>query len=80
MERQQILNQTIGVFNSVFGEDVQVNEQTAADNITRWDSMNHIILIQELEKKFGMKFDLFDIIEIRDVSGIVNYIYSKQNK
>ena len=77
MDQQQALNQTIEVFRKVFGKDVKVDVHTTADDIEKWDSLNHIILIQELEKKFGIKFDLFEIIGIRDVSGLVSYILSK---
>ena len=78
MTRQEILNKTTDVFKSVFGDSIKLNEQTSADDINNWDSMNHIILIQKLEKAFGLKFDLFEIIEIRDVAGIVNYISEKK--
>ena len=33
---------------------------------------------QKLEKAFGIKFDLFEIIEIRDVKGLVDYISRKK--
>jgi len=74
MERQKATEQTLAIFRRVFGNIPHLNEQTSADDIGKWDSLNHVILIQELEKSFGMKFDLFDIIEIRDVAGIVDYI------
>ncbi len=78
MNRNEIAEKTLSVFQSVFGEAANLNGQTTADDIAKWDSLNHIILIQELEKMFDMKFDLFEIIEIRDVAGIINYIFSKK--
>ncbi len=77
MDKQLILKRTLDVFKSVIGESSDINENSSADTIEKWDSLNHIVLIQELEKSFGVKFDLFEIIEIRDVKGIVDYIFSK---
>jgi acyl carrier protein len=34
--------------------------------------------VQELEKTFGIKFDLFEIIDLKDVQGIISYIFSKK--
>ncbi len=80
MERKQTVEKTLAVFRMVFGNDPRFGEQTSAEDIEKWDSMNHVILIQELEKAFKMKFDLFEIIEIKDVAGLVNYIYSKRHE
>lgn len=77
MNRLDILEQTLDVFKTVFGESSRINENASADTIEKWDSLNHIILIQELEKSFGINFDLFEIIEIRDVQGLVDYIHLK---
>ena len=79
MRRNEISEKTLIVFRSVFGDTVSLNERTTADDIAKWDSLNHIILIQELEKAFDIKFDLFEIIEIRDVAGIIDYIFSKNS-
>lgn len=77
MTRNDVSEKTIATFVKVFGGKTVINEQTSAGDIEKWDSLNHIILIQELEKAFGISFDLFEIIEIRDVAGMVNYIFSK---
>ena len=77
MTRKEIAAQTLATFQTVFGKVEHLSEQMSAGDFEKWDSLNHVILIQELEKTFDLKFDLFEIIEIRDVAGIVDYIYSK---
>ncbi len=77
MNRLQILDKTLEVFRKVFGDTTKINEHASADTIDKWDSLNHVLLIQELETEFGIKFDLFEIIEIRDVQGLVDHIHSK---
>lgn len=77
MNKLNIQHKTLEVFRTVFGQSAQINEHSTADTIEKWDSLNHIILIQELEKAFNLKFDLFEIVELRDVKGFVDYISSK---
>lgn len=79
MTHEETVSKTLATFQKVFGDAETINEQTTADDIRAWDSLNHIILIQELEKSFNLKFNLFEIIEIRDVAGMVDYIFSKMN-
>lgn len=79
MTREETSVKTISVFQKVFGE-MGLNEQMSADDIRNWDSLNHVMLIQELEKTFNLKFNLFEIIEIRDIAGMVDYVYSKVNQ
>ncbi|MGC9352352.1 MAG: acyl carrier protein, partial [Mariniphaga sp.] len=73
MTRGETVSKTLATFQKVFGAAEKIDEQMSADDIRAWDSLNHIILIQELEKAFNLKFNLFEIIEIRDVSGMVDY-------
>ena len=80
MKHNDVQNKTLEVFRKIFGDTPQVHENANADTIDKWDSLNHITLIQELEKTFDVKFDLFEIVELRDVKGLTNYIYSKLQK
>lgn len=77
MDRLTISDKVISVFRKIFPDEKEINLSTTADDIVKWDSLNHIILIRELEEQFNIRFDLFDIIEIRDVNGMVEYISSK---
>jgi len=78
MDRKEITGKTLAVFRKIFGNQANINENSSAEEIEKWDSLNHILLIQELEKVFAMKFDLFEIIDLKDVQGIIGYILSKK--
>jgi len=80
MNRKDVINKTLAVFKKIFGTKTKITEKSSAETIDKWDSLNHILLIQELEKVFHIKFDLFEIINIKDVKGIVDYISSKTGK
>jgi len=80
MDRKEITDKTLAVFRNIFGNQVNITENSSAGEIDKWDSLNHILLIQELEKAFGIKFDLFEIIDLKDVQGIIEYIFSKNER
>jgi acyl carrier protein len=80
MYSEVLSEKVIEVFRKVFPNEKNIGLETTVDDIGNWDSLNHILLIVELEKQMDIKFDLFEIIELRDVKGIVAYISSKTDK
>lgn len=80
MYSENLSERVIEVFRKVFPDERKIGLETTIDDIGNWDSLNHILLIVELEKQMDIKIDLFEIIELRDVRGIVSYISSKINK
>jgi len=42
-------------------DDIVLNYDTTADDIIEWDSLNHVVIIVEIEKKFNLKFKLEEI-------------------
>jgi acyl carrier protein len=77
MNPETLSEKVLGTFRKVFPNQKQIDSGTTANDIVNWDSLNHITLILELEKEFGIRFDLFEFIELQDVRGIVEYISSK---
>ena len=63
----KLLERLNNVFRSVFDDDsISVNENTTSADIEDWDSLEHINLIEAVEKEFGMRF------QMREVSGMKN--------
>jgi acyl carrier protein len=55
------------VFRAVFDDDeIVLTEETTADDIAGWDSMQHINLIIAIEKRFGVKFAAAEIAATRE--------------
>lgn len=77
MYSEIVSEKVIEIFRKVFPNEKNIGLDTTVDDIGNWDSLNHIILVVELEKQMDFKFDIFEIIELRDVRGIVEYISSK---
>ena len=59
------------IFAKVFGLiDNSINMSTSQENLENWDSLNHILLIVEIEKKFDIKFKVGEIGELNSAKKI----------
>ena len=78
MTREEIFGKLNEVFRDVFeDEDITVNDQTTADDIEDWDSLEHINLINAIEQEFGIKFNMGQIVSMKNVGEMVSIIESK---
>lgn len=66
------------IFKTVFeNSTLKISAQTSPKEIDNWDSMNHIILISEIENRFNVEFELDDLIAINNVGDILAVLQSK---
>ncbi len=67
MTYEEIMERLTEVFRDVFDDDsITISGETTANDIDEWDSLEHINLIEAVEKEFGMRF------QMREVSGMKN--------
>lgn len=63
------------VFRDVFDDDtIVVNENTTADDIEDWDSIEHISLISSVEDEFGMRFSMGEVSGMNNVGEMIKLI------
>ena len=74
MDKKEIIDKLQPVFKEVFKEDIKLSLSTSPEDVGSWDSLNHIILIKKIENEFQFEFDLFDIVEFKNVDDIINTI------
>ena len=78
MERKDILKQMEEIFKDVLDlDEIELTEDTTADDIDEWDSLSHIQLIVAIEKGFGIKLTAREVKELADVGEMVSCIQSK---
>ena len=72
------MNENNGLYNlisNVLEIDINaVNKETSPDNTDSWDSLNMVKVVIEIEKEFGVRFELDDISDISNVGDIVNLL------
>ena len=75
MTKETIYEKLNEVFQDVFDDDsITVNAQTTADDIEDWDSLEHINLVSPIEKEFGMKFTMAQVVGMKNVGEMVDVI------
>jgi acyl carrier protein len=70
MNNQEIFNGVKAIFSRVISNKTDVKPETAARDVYKWDSLNHVMFIAEVEKKFDIRFDLLDMLEMRTIADI----------
>ena len=52
----------------------EINDESGPENIEAWDSFNGLVLVDELENHFNVKFTISEIIDVKNVSDIKRHL------
>ncbi len=52
----------------------EINDQSGPENIESWDSFNGLILVDELENHFKIKFSISEITDVKTVADIKRHL------
>lgn len=73
-----ILERLTEVFRDVFDDDeLTIGPGTTARDIEGWDSLMHVNLLLNVEKKFHIRFSSFEVASLGDLGQLINLIKSK---
>ncbi|GGF03887.1 acyl carrier protein [Flavobacterium limi] len=63
------------VFSRAFEIPVEtINDQLEYQGIAEWDSMSHLVLVEELERTYNISIDMEDILDMGSVEKIKNLL------
>ena len=75
MTREEVYETLNGVFQDVFDdESIVVNDDTTSEDVDGWDSLEHINLIAAVEQEFGVKFNMGQVVSMKNVGEMVDII------
>ncbi len=78
MEESEILEEIQVIFREVFENPALVISETIApSDIHEWDSLTHVLLLSKIEKKFGIKFSLDDMLSFENAGDICKAVKRK---
>ena len=63
-------NITKKIFKKVFGNKSNISIDSNINNTYKWDSLNHIKLITEIEKNLKKKLNISQVIQLTSVKKI----------
>lgn len=75
MNREAVFAKLNEVFRDVFDDDsITVTDATTADDIEEWDSLEHINLLAAVEQEFGIKFNMGQVVAMKNVGEMADII------
>ena len=78
MTREEVFEGLHEVFWDVFDdEDIQIRDETTANDIEDWDSLEHINLVAAVEKKFNIKFNMGEVNNMKNVGEMADIILKR---
>lgn len=78
---EEIYSRLNEVFKDVFDDkNIVINDETTADDIEDWDSLEHINLIVAIENEFGVKFSMGETTSLKNVGEMATLIKNKLGK
>lgn len=73
-----IIKELQEIFREIFDDDeLVISNETTADDIDDWDSLTHMQLIVEIEKKYNIRFTTAEIKKAANVGEFVDIIQGK---
>ena len=80
MTREYVYQQMNRIFRNVFDdENIELHDETNAEDIEDWDSLEQINLIVAIENEFEMMFDMAEIADLANVGEMVDLILKKDS-
>jgi len=78
---EEIYSRLNEVFKDVFDDkNIVINDETTAEDIEDWDSLEHINLIVAIENEFGVKFSMGETTSLKNVGEMATLIKNKLGK
>ncbi|MBR3056895.1 MAG: acyl carrier protein [Clostridiales bacterium] len=75
MTREEVYERLNQVVREVLDdEDIELHDETVADDVEGWDSFEHINIIVAVEEEFGFKFPMGKTIKMKNVGEMVDLI------
>ena len=63
------------IISKVFSVQIsEINDESGPETIESWDSFNGLILVDELESNFNIKFSVSEIVDVKNVKDIKRHL------
>lgn len=75
MDEKQLMEQVQEIFRDNFDDDtIVLTRETNAEDIEDWDSLEQINLLTAIQQKYGLKFNLADVRNLKNVGDLLDLI------
>jgi acyl carrier protein len=78
-DNDRIFTVVAGIIRHITGNPgLKIEPAYKAGDIRNWDSLHHVMIINEIENYFNIQFDLMEMLDISSVGDICNAISRKK--
>lgn len=75
MNKKELKEELKNIFQNIFEDDkIEITNDLSANDVDNWDSLTHMILINEIEEKLKIKFSLKDLNKLDNVGNLIDVI------
>ena len=80
MTEAEVLQKLNEIFRDLFDlPDLELAYSMSAEDIDEWDSVNHVMLVVQIEREFNIKFHTAEVEEMKNVGDLVELVLGKLN-
>ena len=63
------------IISKVFSVPItEINDESGPETIESWDSFNGLVLVDDLESNFNVKFTVSEITDVKNISDIKRHL------
>jgi len=78
MQEREIVEKLEASFRKVFNMNtLEIKREMTANDIDKWDSLTHMLLISEIEDTFEIRFKLKELNRMKNVGDMIDLISEK---
>ena len=75
MNRNEILEKVSAICKDIFEEeDLVINEGMTSEDIENWDSLSHLLLVNEISEAFNIQLSLDEINNSHTIGQLIDTI------
>lgn len=80
MEKNTIMAKLKEILTEVLEHNnFEIVDDLTAKDVDGWNSLSHMMIISEIEKKFDIKFKLRDLNKLNNIGDLIHVIQGKLN-
>ncbi|HOW30168.1 MAG TPA: acyl carrier protein [Bacteroidales bacterium] len=78
MQEREIVEKLEASFRKVFNMNtLEIMREMTANDIDKWDSLTHMLLISEIEDTFEIRFKLKELNRMKNIGDMIDLISEK---
>ena len=81
MEREDLKNEIQEIAREIFAKpELEINDAMGAVDVDTWRSLSFMQFLTSIEDKYGFKFKMMELLQLRNIGAVIDAILKHVNK